>query len=160
MILPIQLRVLALILLAATPSNAADWALAPGECVPHPGIAMASLVFEGVRSAKGDLVVTLYGDCPEDFLAKGKKLAKLNLPARAGETRACLTVPVPGIYAISVFHDEDRSGRLNRGFLGAPTEGYGFPNSPESLLAPPSFEKVAINLAAGVTAVRIVMHYP
>lgn len=121
---------------------------------------MASLIFSGVRSARGDLIVTLYGNRPEDFLAKGKKLAKLNLPAHAGEFRACLAAPAPGIYAITAFHDEDRSGRLNRNLLNLPTEGYGFPNSPESLLAPPSFEKVAIDLAAGVTVIRIVLHYP
>ena len=154
------LLIVTLLQLAATPSNAADWSLAPGECVYHPGDTMASLVFDGVRSAQGNLVVTLYGDRPEDFLAKGKKLSKLNLPAHTGEARACLTLPAPGTYAIAAFHDEDHNGRLNRSFLNMPTEGYGFPNSPGHLLAPPSFEKVAIDLAAGVTVVRIVMHYP
>lgn len=153
---------LALLFALAVPpmASAAEWALAPGACAPRPGFAAATLVFGDVRGGRGDVVVTVYGDRPEDFLAKGKKLAKLAVLAVAGGFEACLSLPAPGIYAITAFHDEDSSGRLGRNLIGLPSEGYGFPNGAEALLGPPGFDKVALRFDEGVTVVPIPLRYP
>ena len=34
-----------------------------------------------------------------------------------------------GIYAVSVFHDENMNGKLDKNHLGAPKEGYGTSNN-------------------------------
>lgn len=34
-----------------------------------------------------------------------------------------------GVYAISLFHDENSNGRLDKNFLGIPKEGYAFSNN-------------------------------
>lgn len=155
-------RAFAALFALATPgaAAAADWELSAGACPARSGVAAVELVFGGVRASGGDLVVTVYGDRAEDFLAKGKKLAKRAVAAEAGTFAACLTLPAPGVYAITTFHDADRSGRLSRGFLGLPVEGYGFPNDPPVVFGPPGFDKVARDYPPGVTAVPIAMHYP
>lgn len=155
---PLLAAVLALAAPQAAP--AAEWALTPGACPDRPDVAAVALRFSGVRAAEGSLVVTAYGDRAEEFLAKGRKLAKLGVPAAAGEVAACLTLPAPGVYALTVFHDADGSGRLSRNFLGLPNEGYGFPHDPPVLFGPPAFDKVAQRFDAGVAALPIVMHYP
>lgn len=46
-----------------------------------------------------------------------------------------------GFYAIRVFHDENKNGKLDTNFLGIPTEDYGFSNNARSWFGPPSWEK-------------------
>lgn len=38
----------------------------------------------------------------------------------------------PGMYGISVIHDENDNGRFDTNFLGIPKEGWGFSNNPEA----------------------------
>lgn len=157
---PAPLLAALLALAAPQAARAAEWSLSPGDCPARPEVAAVALAFSGVRSAEGSLVVTAYGDRAEDFLAKGRKLAKLGVAAAAGEVAACLTLPAPGVYALTVFHDADGSGRLSRNFLGLPKEGYGFPHDPPVVFGPPGFDKVAQRFDAGVTALPIAMRYP
>jgi uncharacterized protein (DUF2141 family) len=46
-----------------------------------------------------------------------------------------------GIYAIRYFHDENSNDKLETGWMGIPTEGYGFSNNPPIIFGPPSFDK-------------------
>lgn len=46
-----------------------------------------------------------------------------------------------GFYAIRVFHDENKNGKLDTNILGIPTEDYGFSNNARSWFGPPSWEK-------------------
>ena len=118
------------------------------------------LTVKGLRSEKGTVVVTVYGDQPEDFLAKGQKLEKVRLPARAGVTRGCVVLPKPGRYALAIYHDEDDNRHLTRGLFGLPTEGYAFSNDPEIFLRLPTFQEVAFNAQAAVNHVFMHIRYP
>jgi uncharacterized protein (DUF2141 family) len=46
-----------------------------------------------------------------------------------------------GEYAVRVFHDENRNGKLDTNLLGIPTEDYGYSNNVSGFLGPPSWEK-------------------
>jgi len=150
----------AALVFGAAGANAAEWSLSPGACAAEAGAAQVRIELLGVRSAKGDLVITIYGDRPEDFLAKGTKLAKLKLAAHPGTVAGCLTLPREGGYALTAFHDEDGDGRLTRGFLGLPVEGYGFPHDPRVIFGPPAFEAVAMEFHLGLTPVPMTIRYP
>lgn len=141
-------------------ADAAEWRLVPGDCVAEADRAQVRIELLGVRSAKGDLVITVYGDRPEDFLAKGTKLAKLKLRPREGTVKGCLDLPQAGVFALTAFHDEDGDGRLSRGMIGLPVEGYGFPHDPRLLFGPPRFDAVAIAFGPGVTPVPMTIRYP
>ncbi len=45
-----------------------------------------------------------------------------------------------GIYAIKVFHDENKDKELNTNFLGIPSEDYGFSNNASGSFGPASWE--------------------
>ena len=45
-----------------------------------------------------------------------------------------------GEYAVKVFHDENRNGKLDTDFLGIPDEDYGFSNNVSSWFGPPSWK--------------------
>ena len=46
-----------------------------------------------------------------------------------------------GYYAIKVFHDENCNGKLDKNFLGIPTEDYGYSNNVIGWFGPPKWEK-------------------
>jgi len=113
----------------------------------------------GVRNDHGTIKVKLYGNDPEEFLVTGKKLDAPRLPARKDLTLVCVYAPQPGIHAIVVHHDENGNRKLDRNWLGFPTEGYGFSNNPELFIGPPEHEEVAFETTEGVTKIDIEMRY-
>lgn len=46
-----------------------------------------------------------------------------------------------GEYAVRVFHDENKNGKLDTNFLGIPSEDYGYSNDASGWFGPPSWEK-------------------
>lgn len=130
------------------------------ECPVSSGGTRLQLTIENVRTMRGSITISVYGDHPEDFLVKGKKVAKVRVPAQAGTFRACLNLPKPGTYALAAYHDEDGDGRLTRNFLGVPVEGYAFSNDPTVVLAPPAFDAVAITVHTAHNAANLRFHYP
>ncbi len=117
------------------------------------------ITLTGVRNARGQIVINLYGDRDEDFLKKGKRLSRIRVPAQAGEVTTCLPVPAPGSYAISLYHDEDGSKKLSKNFFGLPTEGYGFSRDAPISLRLPDLDETVFTAMPGDTPVRITMRY-
>lgn len=118
------------------------------------------VTIEGVRSAKGSISIAVYGDQPEDFLAKGKKLRKLRLPAENGMVHGCLSLPQAGIYALTAYHDEDGDGHFTKNFFGLPAEGFAVSNGKTPLFGVPSFESAAFTVADADSEVTLKMQYP
>jgi uncharacterized protein (DUF2141 family) len=55
---------------------------------------------------------------------------------------------VPGIYALSVIHDANSNGRLDR-TMGVPRESFGFSRNPRIRMGAPTFEEVRFRVGAG-----------
>jgi uncharacterized protein (DUF2141 family) len=51
-----------------------------------------------------------------------------------------------GVYAVMVFHDENKNGKLDKNLVGVPKEGYGASNNPEKKMRPPSFDETSLQL--------------
>jgi uncharacterized protein (DUF2141 family) len=117
-----------------------------------------NVVAEGVRSSEGLLNVTIYGDNRRKFLAKGGSLMARFFPAQKGETRACVFLPGPGVYAIALYHDENGNKNFDRSLL--PTEGYGFSNNPSTLAGLPAWSAVRLNVSKTNLVTHIKMKYP
>ncbi|WP_225207381.1 DUF2141 domain-containing protein [Novosphingobium huizhouense] len=120
-----------------------------------------NVTVSGVRNAHGLIAVTLYADDSRRFLVKNGSLYVGRVPAAAPETRMCLFVPGPGVYALAVYHDEDASQTINRGgVLGIPTEGFGFSNDPPTIASLPAFRSVRLHIGKTNLATRITLKYP
>jgi uncharacterized protein (DUF2141 family) len=63
-----------------------------------------------------------------------------------------------GDYAVALFHDENRNGRLDT-IAGIPREGFGFSRNPGIAFGPPSFAKAQIRLAPGHSNQTIRVRY-
>jgi dienelactone hydrolase/uncharacterized protein (DUF2141 family) len=127
----------------------AAWALAGGLILASGAeAATVSVAFEGVRSANGNVLVSLCPD-PAAFMkaCAGKQgFAK----AAAGETVVTVQDVPPGRYALSAFHDENGDFRAE-----IPPEGYAFGNDAPY---PPSFDAAAVQVA-GDQRVTVHMKY-
>ncbi|HEX8679609.1 MAG TPA: DUF2141 domain-containing protein [Chthoniobacterales bacterium] len=112
------------------------------------------LRIEGVRSADGRIKINVYAP-------PRKPVAERIVPARRGTMEVELEVPA-GACAIMLYHDENASGRLDRGgLLRMPTEGFAFSNDAPARLGPPSFDAMRIDVAPGARVVTTVqMRYP
>ncbi len=116
-------------------------------CIGPASDTWINLSVDRVRNSKGLITATLYPNEPKRFLVKNGSLYVASTPANVGQTRFCLFVPRPGLYAIAIYHDEDSSGKINRGGLfGIPTEAVGFSNNPIILFGPPSLRSVLIDV--------------
>ncbi len=113
------------------------------------GTATLTVKVTGAEPGKGQVVFALFTS-REKFLREPHITS--TLPIDSGG-RAVFTVPrlEPGIYAVSIYHDEDSNGKLNTGLFGIPTELVGFSNNAKSLFGPPSFGKAAFPVSGHQT---------
>ncbi len=109
-----------------------------------------------VFSAKAS-VPSVYPDC-----AAGRPVKELEIAVTARTAQASIADLPEGVYAISLFHDENADGRMTmKSMMGLttpiPREGIGISNNP-ILLGKPDFEDARF-LVKGDTAVSIEMKY-
>ena len=147
--------------LAAALSLGASPAQAAPNCAGPASDTWINITVTNVRNASGLMAVTLYADDSRRFLVKNGSLYVGRVPATAPETRMCLFVPKPGVYAIAIYHDEDSSQTINRGgMLGIPTEGFGFSNDPPTIASLPAFRSVRLHIGKTNLSTRISLKYP
>lgn len=109
----------------------------------------------GFKNRVGRLRINIYGDNPADFLAKGKKLRRVDVPVTAsGPMRVCVAVPRSGNYAVAVRHDADADKKSGW------NDGGGFSRNPSISLTnlKPKLSEVVIPVS-GVKQVNVVLNY-
>jgi uncharacterized protein (DUF2141 family) len=124
-------------------------------CAPDARGAALLVRVDGFKLRSGVLRVQLYGANPADFLAKGKRLRRIDLPVTAGgPMEVCVALPGGGTYAVAVRHDVNGNG-------SDWNDGGGFSRNPKlSVLAhKPAYRDVMINVGGGVTPVDIMLYY-
>jgi len=112
----------------------------------------------GLRNQKGDAAALAYRSSngwPEE---KDNASATESATIHGSQATVSLKVP-PGKYAVAVLHDENENQKLDRNFLGIPTEGFGFSNNPPVFLSAPSFKKAEVNVGCPITSIHVKMIY-
>ena len=110
----------------------------------------------GFKNRVGRIRVQLYDNNPANFLEKGKKRKRIELPVtRAGAMNVCVALPKAGTYAVSVHHDADNDGK--RGW----NHGGGFTGNPKLSLIKlkPSHRQTAVSVGNGMKTVPVVLNY-
>lgn len=88
------------------------------------------------KSNKGHAMVAVF-DNEKSFLITGIKSAKVKI-----ENNTCSVTfkNLPkGIYAISMFHDENNNDKMDTNVLGIPKEAYGCSNNAKGSFGPPKW---------------------
>ena len=99
----------------------------------------------GFKNNNGKAKINLY-NTQESFMKKGIKSVKTVL--KNNKTYAVFTDLPKGIYAVSMFHDENGNGEIDTNFIGIPTEGYGTSNDAKGFMGPPKYEDAKFELVA------------
>jgi uncharacterized protein (DUF2141 family) len=140
------------------PAAEAEAALGPdaASCRNGAGEPAVLVNVSGFKNRAGRLRVQLYGSNPAHFLAKGRKLRRIDLPVTpAGEMRVCIAVPKAGHYAIAVRHDanNNRDSDWN--------DGAAFSRNPKISLfdLKPKYAEVSIPVGNSVKPIDVVLNY-
>jgi uncharacterized protein (DUF2141 family) len=141
--------------LAAHPAGA-QAALGPdaASCRAGSGEAAMLVNVSGFKARAGRVRVQVYNG--SNFLVKGKRVRRVDLPVTAASMPICVALPGPATYAVAVRHDLD--GDNDKGDW---SDGGGFSRNPKlSLLKlKPSFNQVAVPVGKGPKAVNVVLNY-
>ncbi|QMW23286.1 DUF2141 domain-containing protein [Sandaracinobacteroides saxicola] len=105
---------------------------------------------EGVRSAKGNVVISM---CREGQQFPQGCTFKVAAKAKAGSTKVSIPNVPDGTYAIALFHDEDANDQLT--FI---REGIGFSNIANPTPDRPEFERSQFRVQ-GSTTVAVKLRY-
>lgn len=122
------------------------------------GPADLEVSISALRSNRGMLLLCLTQD-PKAFLdcRADPSARKISIAAREMGTLRFSGI-APGLYAISVIHDENGNGRLDT-LLSVPREGFGFSRNPRIRMGPPRFEDVEFMVTSGTNRQRIEIKY-
>jgi uncharacterized protein (DUF2141 family) len=90
-----------------------------------------------LNSNDGKVFVGLY-NTKESFLNKGYKY--LSTEIKNHSTMVTFKDVPNGIYAISMYHDENDNDKMDSNFLGIPKEDYGCSNNAKGFMGPPKWE--------------------
>jgi uncharacterized protein (DUF2141 family) len=125
-------------------------------CIPLSGICGSLEVsITGIQNAKGQILVGVY-NIKDTFPKTGSEFKGMIIKPVKGKTSVIIKDLPAGTYAVAIFHDEKKNGKLDKNFLGIPKEGYGFSNIAKGLGAP-SFEKASFLLETADKQISISM---
>jgi len=113
----------------------------------------------GLHSNDGEVDCALFGSAdgfPGDS-SKAGRAAKSKIDK--GEAVCMFADVVPGDYAVSVFHDENSNGKLDRNFIGMPKEGVGASNDAAGHFGPPKYDDARFSYKGGRSVLAIHVKY-
>jgi uncharacterized protein (DUF2141 family) len=89
---------------------------------------------EGIDKIQGQLRIGIFTE-KEEFAGENPLIGKVITVSNKTET--CVFDDLKeGTYAISVYQDLNKNGKLDKNFFGIPSEKYGFSNMPKTSKAP------------------------
>jgi uncharacterized protein (DUF2141 family) len=125
------------------------------------GTATLTIRVTGARNARGRIALAVFrsqGGFPGDS-SKAIWTQQADIGAQTRSAQFVLEAIPYGVYAVSVFHDENMNGKLDRNFVGAPKEGYGASNNPRKRMGPPPFDDAKFSLDRPEQSIEIKLIY-
>ncbi len=92
----------------------------------------------GLENLDGDLFIAI-NNSSEQFISNTECYRDTIIDVTSNDMIVSIEDVISGTYAVSVFHDENKDGELNLGFLNIPEEGFGFSNNPAIGFSQPTF---------------------
>jgi uncharacterized protein (DUF2141 family) len=111
------------------------------------------------RNNEGQISVALYNR-EEGFPKSPDKALKIvTAPISNKKSIVVFESLPPGEYAISVFHDENKNGKMDSNFFGVPKEGVGASNDARGHMGPPQYKDAKFHYNGNVQSVIINLVY-
>lgn len=111
-------------------------------------LVILTVVVENIRSDNGNIRVHLYEYSNKNsFPDKSSQANQLRVvKINSGKAIARFENLLPGVYAFTVHHDENLNVKMDRNFVGLPTEGWALSNNVKPLFKLPNFEECSFEL--------------
>jgi uncharacterized protein (DUF2141 family) len=112
------------------------------------------LKITNIREAVGDMYIAVYAD--ETTYMKDR-FAEAIVPIQS-EGTLDVEIKIPkGIYAVTIFQDENGDTELNTNFMGIPKESFGFSNNPKIMFGPPNFKEASFDFTEDGQQIEIAL---
>lgn len=109
---------------------------------------------KNIENPQGVLYIAVYNE--SSFLQEGKELIKTKTPIQTVYDQKIAINELPfGVYAIAIYHDVNNNGKLDKNYLGIPTEPYAFSNNPKVKWRSPTFDETKIELNAAQRSLQM-----
>ena len=113
------------------------------------------VVIKNVDASDGNIAAALFSN-EVDFLKT--RFAAKKVKANKGEVHLVFeNIPI-GKYALSVYHDANVNGVLDKNMIGIPKEGFGFSNDAMGTFGPPDFKEASFDWKGG-QAISLTLRY-
>ena len=117
------------------------------------------VVVNGIRNSNGQIGFCLFKTA-DGFPNHPEKATSTTYVKASGNSAVYTFTNIDlGVYAVSVFHDENSDKTVNSNFLGIPTEGIGVSNNVKGSFGPPKFEDATFNFAQSGQTITITINY-
>ena len=113
---------------------------------------------QNLKNTTGKVSIGLYNKS-ENFPIISKVYKGVHLDIDSHTLSYTFKKILNGVYAVSVFHDENSNTKLDKNFLGIPKEGYGFSKNAKSIFSAPSFHDANFKVSAQTINLKIKMEY-
>lgn len=101
---------------------------------------------QGLNSTQGEVMVAVFAGA-EGWLRKPVAVARQAAAGQTGSAVQLVLKELPeGALAVSVFHDLNGNGQLDRNAMGMPLEPFAFSNNASAAFGPPKFEQARFEL--------------
>jgi len=109
-----------------------------GFTVEHNFVSTITLMIEGVDDPVGEIRIAIFDS--ENRYLENPSLADV-VPASETKIEWQIENLAYGQYAIAVYHDKNKNGKLDTNMLGIPLEEYGFSNNARGRFGPASWSQ-------------------
>lgn len=103
-----------------------------------------TVTIKNFKNTEGIASISLF-DSEANFLSKGKG-QKVKIEDKS-MVQVVFENITDGTYAVSIIHDENSNGELDKGTFGIPTEDYAFSNNAKGMFGPPSFKDTKFDVS-------------
>ncbi len=126
---------------------------------PERGANVISVEVRSLHSQRGQVLCFLYASASGFPQEPAAAISRTTAPVSSKGATCRFDGVRPGAYAVAVVHDEKGTGRLERNFMGIPTDGVGASNDPISHFGPPKFQDARFLYGGGPTTLIVHVHY-
>jgi uncharacterized protein (DUF2141 family) len=99
----------------------------------------------GIKNNTGSLTAELY-NTKEKFLKTSYKTVSSAI--KSNSATVTFTEIPKGEYTVLVYHDENKSGKLDKNFIGMPKEPVACSNNAKGFMGPPKYEDAKFTVTA------------
>ena len=120
------------------------------------------VVVKGIRNATGRIIIQLWNSpsgFPEHSEQRFKEATKDASSAADGVVKTSFEDLALGTYAVSVLHDEDNNGRMDKNAFGVPREGIAVSNHLVKVMRAPTFGEASFAISAPQKKIFLELRY-